>query len=93
MPLSNPSGRLALVIRELIDRRGMKQKALAKQIGMAESSLSQILNARARPRQITITRMMQVLCTSPDEEQMLIAAYDQPRRRTFLSAPAILKDP
>lgn len=77
MPLSNPSGRLALVIRELIDRRGMKQKALAKQIGMAESSLSQILNARARPRQISITRMMQVLCTSPDEEQMLIAAYDQ----------------
>ncbi len=76
MPLSNPSGKLALVIRELIERRGLKQKALAKQIGMAESSLSQILNAWARPRQITVTRMMQVLCVSPDEEQMLIAAYD-----------------
>ncbi len=76
MPLINPSGRLALIIRDLIDRRGMNQKTLAKQIGMAESSLSQILNARARPRQITITRMMQALCTTPIEEQMLIAAYD-----------------
>ena len=76
MPLSNPSGRLALTIRELIERRGMTQKALAKRIGISESSISVILNGRARPRQITITRLMQHLCTTPQEEQMLIAAYD-----------------
>jgi len=77
MPLSNPSGRLALTIRELIARRGMTQKALAKRISMSESSLSLILNGRARPRQITVTRLMQHLCVNSQEEQMLIAAYDQ----------------
>lgn len=77
LPLSNPSGRLALVLRDLIGRRGLRQKDLAKRIGLAESSLSQILNARARPRQITVTRMMQALCISPEEEQLLVAAYDQ----------------
>ncbi len=35
-----------------------------------------ILNAKARPRQITITRLMQQLNCSPDEQQAIVAAYD-----------------
>jgi transcriptional regulator with XRE-family HTH domain len=76
LPLSSPSGRLALVLRDVIERRGIKQKALAKQIGISESSFSLILNARARPRQITITRLMQQLNCSPGEQQAIVAAYD-----------------
>jgi transcriptional regulator with XRE-family HTH domain len=76
LPLSSPSGRLALVLRDVIERRGIKQKALAKQIGISESSFSLILNARARPRQITITRLMQQLNCSTGEQQAIVAAYD-----------------
>lgn len=76
LPLSSPSGRLALVLREVIERRGVKQKALAKQIGISESSFSLILNAKARPRQITVTRFMQQLNCSPEEQQAIVAAYD-----------------
>lgn len=76
LPLSSPSGRLALVLRDVIERRGIKQKALAKQIGISESSFSLILNAKARPRQITITRLMQHLNCSADEQQAIITAYD-----------------
>jgi transcriptional regulator with XRE-family HTH domain len=67
---------LALVLRDVIERRGVKQKALAKQIGISESSFSLILNARARPRQITITRLMQQLNCTPEEQQAIVAAYD-----------------
>jgi transcriptional regulator with XRE-family HTH domain len=76
LPLSSPSGRLALVLRDVIERRGIKQKALAKQIGISESSFSLILNARARPRQIIVTRLMQHLCCTPEEQQAIISAYD-----------------
>lgn len=76
LPLSSPSGRLALVLRDVIERRGIKQKALAKQIGISESSFSLILNAKARPRQIIVTRLMQQLNCSADEQQAIIAAYD-----------------
>ena len=93
MPLTNFSGRLALAIRELIERRGMTQKALAKRIGMSESSLSLIFNGRARPRQITVTRLMQHLCTNVQEEQMLIAAYDQAEAAELPIRPAAPERP
>jgi transcriptional regulator with XRE-family HTH domain len=76
LPLSSPSGRLALVLREVIERRGLKQKALAKRIGISESSFSLILNAKARPRQITVTRLMQQLNCNAEEQQAIVAAYD-----------------
>lgn len=76
LPLASPSGRLALVLRDVIERRGIKQKALAKQIGISESSFSLILNAKARPRQIIVTRLMQQLNCTPEEQQAIIAAYD-----------------
>jgi DNA-binding Xre family transcriptional regulator len=76
LPLSSPSGRLALVLCEIIKRQGVKQKVLAKKIGISEFSFTLIMNVKARPRQIIVTRLMQQLNCTPEEQQATITAYD-----------------
>jgi transcriptional regulator with XRE-family HTH domain len=93
LPLSSPSGRLALVLRDVIERRGIKQKALAKQIGISESSFSLILNAKARPRQIIVTRLMQHLSCTPEEQQAIISAYDHSEDADLILKPSSPEKP
>lgn len=85
--------RLAVVLRDLIDQRGLRQKVIAQRIGITESSLSHILNGRARPRQITLTRLMQQISVTPDEEQRIVAAYDHAEFRGLPERSAIPERP
>jgi transcriptional regulator with XRE-family HTH domain len=64
------------VLREIVDDRGLRQKALAAKIGITEASLSNILNGKARPRQFTLTRIIDQLQPAPEELQRILATYD-----------------
>lgn len=64
------------VLRGIIDQRGLRQKALAAKINITESSLSNILNGKVRPRQVTFTRLIRELEVTPAEQQKLLTAYD-----------------
>lgn len=67
---------LGVVIRELLDQRGLSQKELCARIRMSEPSLSNIMTGRAKPRQVNLLRIMQELCVTPEEEQRVLAAFD-----------------
>jgi transcriptional regulator with XRE-family HTH domain len=67
---------LCEVIRKLMERRELTGSQLAEDIGLSAASVSRIVTGQSRPRQVTLSRLMKRLCTSKDEEQMLIAAYE-----------------
>jgi len=83
----------AHALKSLIDARGLKQKALATQVGLTESSLSMILNAKARPRQLTLTRLLNRLNCSPHEEQTILAAYDHAEGGDLPLRPGLREKP
>lgn len=85
--------KLALTLKELIAARGLKQKALAAQVGLTESSLSMILNAKARPRQLTLSRLLQYLDCTPDEQQRVLTAYDHSEHAELPLRPGIREVP
>lgn len=60
----------------MVDDRGLRQKALASKIGITESSFSRILTGKARPRQLTFSRLMKELSPTAAEKQRLLSAYD-----------------
>jgi transcriptional regulator with XRE-family HTH domain len=91
--LSGPPQRLALELKELIAARGLKQKALAGQVGLTESSLSLILNAKARPRQLTLTRLLNRLNCTPEEQQRVLAAYDHAENSDLPLRPGLREEP
>jgi len=63
-------------LRELMDRQNLMGAKLAEEIGLSATSVSQILTGKTRPRQVTLSRLMKRLCTSKEDEQMLISAYE-----------------
>jgi len=67
---------LGAILREIVDQRGLRQKALAGKINITEASLSNILNGKARPRQLTLTRLIDQLQATPEEQQRILAACD-----------------
>lgn len=73
--------------------RGIKQKVLAQQVGLTESSLSMILNAKARPRQLTLSRLMQRLNCDAREQQRILSAYDHTERVDLPLRPGIREVP
>lgn len=91
--LPSPPEKLAFALRSLIDARGLKQKALAAQVGLTESSLSMILNAKARPRQLTLTRLLNKLNCTPEEEQTVLSAYDHAEGADLPLRPGLREKP
>jgi len=59
-----------------MERRELTGSQLAEDIGLSAASVSRIVTGQSRPRQVTLSRLMKRLCTSKDEEQMLISAYE-----------------
>jgi len=68
--------RLAETLRNLMDRHKMTGVRLAEEIGISATSVSQILTGKTRPRQVTLSRMMRVLCEGREDEQLLLSAYE-----------------
>jgi len=63
------------VIRLLMERREVTGAKLAADIGISPTSVSKILTGQSKPRQVTLTRLIQRLCTNAEEEQMIVRAF------------------
>jgi transcriptional regulator with XRE-family HTH domain len=78
---------LPLALLDLMDRRGMTQKALAEKVGISPVAMSNIMTGRAKPRQVNLGRIMRELCRTPAEEQMILSAFDHAEARIEADAP------
>lgn len=67
--------RLGDVVRLLMERRELNGNQLAAEIGISPTSVSKIVTGHSKPRQLTLTRLIQRLCRNADEEQMIIRAF------------------
>lgn len=56
--------------------RGMTQIQLGERIGISAPAVSNIINGNSKPRPITLTKLIHVLCHTRDEYQNLIACYE-----------------
>jgi predicted transcriptional regulator len=62
-------------IKLLLMDRGITAKEFAGRINLSETSLSKIVQGVSKPRQANLTRIIEELCETPEEQQQLIAAY------------------
>src|SRR5687767_4290666 len=58
-----------------MSRRQLTGAQLAKDIGLSGTSVSRILQGHAQPKQVTLTRLMKRLCTSPEDEQLILRSF------------------
>ena len=70
----NPLGR---AIKELLAKRGITARELSERINLSQASVSKIVQGVTKPRQANLTRIIQELCATPEEEQFLISAFGQ----------------
>lgn len=63
------------VVRQLMDSKGVTGVRLAQDIGITATSVSRMLNGVSKPRQLTLTRIIQRLCATPQEEQLILSAF------------------
>lgn len=85
--------KMGVILRNMVDKRGLRQKALAAKINITEASLSNILNGKARPRQLTLSRLIQQLNATPEEQQRILAAYDHAEIAELPERPASPEHP
>lgn len=62
-------------VRQLMEAKKVSGLKLAESIGITPTSVSRILTGQSRPRQVTLSRIMQALCQDRGEEQALLRAY------------------
>lgn len=67
--------RLGDALRTLMDRREITGQTLADKIDVSPTSISRILNGVSRPRQGTLSKLLSALCTTPDEQQLILSGY------------------
>ena len=58
-----------------MSRRQLTGAQLGQDIGLSATSVSRILQGHSKPKQVTLTRLMKRLCTSPEDEQMILRAF------------------
>lgn len=75
IPLNASRNRLGDALRTLMDRRDMTGLSLAEKIGISPTSVSRILTGVSRPRQGTLTKLIEALCVSPEEQQLVLTGY------------------
>jgi transcriptional regulator with XRE-family HTH domain len=68
--------RLGYALKRLCDLRGITQIQLGERIGISAPAVSNIINGNSKPRPITLTKLIHVLCHTRDEYQNLIACYE-----------------
>ena len=89
---STSRSRLGDALRILMERRDITGLALAEQIDVSPTSISRILNGVSRPRQGTLSKLIAALCTSPEEQQLILGGYsglpDAVDEEPVVTAPA-----
>jgi transcriptional regulator with XRE-family HTH domain len=73
--LTPSRNRLGDALRTLMERRDITGLSLAEKIGVSPTSISRILNGVSRPRQGTLTKLIEALCVTPDEQQIVLSGY------------------
>lgn len=63
------------VLRIQMERKKLTGQQLSAKIGLSQTSVSKILKGHSKPRQTTLTRILQNLCDTPEEERPLLNAY------------------
>lgn len=74
---------LGEAIRTLMSRRGLTGAQLGEEIGLSATSVSRIIQGHAKPKQVTLSRLMKRLCVSPEDEQLILRAF------TGVAVPAV----
>lgn len=64
-------------LKFLLAQRGLTAKEFAERINLSPTSFSKIVNGVTRPRQANLTRIIQELCETSEEEEQLLKAYAQ----------------
>ena len=62
-------------LRTLMERRDLTGLILAERVGISPTSVSRIFNGVSRPRQGTLTKLIEVLCQTPEDQQLILRAY------------------
>ena len=62
-------------LRTLMERRAVTGQTLAERIDVSPTSISRILNGVSRPRQGTLSKLIAALCTSSEEQQLILSGY------------------
>lgn len=70
-----PRSTLGDFLRLLMERRDLTGLVLAERVGISPTSVSRILNGATRPRQGTLTKLIEVLCLTPEDQQLILRAY------------------
>jgi len=79
-------------LKFLLAQRGLTAKKFAERINLSPTSLSKIVNGVTRPRQANLTRIIQELCETSEEEQQLLSAYAQIEERLQEESGQLNKD-
>lgn len=91
-PLASSNNRLGDALRVLMERRDITGLALAGKIGISPTSISRILNGVSRPRQGTLSKLIEALCSTPEDQQLVISGYtglpDAVEEEPAVSTPA-----
>jgi len=66
---------LGLAIKQLQRKYDVTGQELSRSIGITASSLSQIVNGHAKPRQGTFTKLCERLVQNPEDEKQLVDAF------------------
>jgi len=66
-----------------MSRRGLTGAQLGEEIGLSATSVSRIIQGHAKPKQVTLSRLMKRLCVSPEDEQLILRAF------TGVTVPAV----
>jgi transcriptional regulator with XRE-family HTH domain len=74
---------LGEAIRTLMSRRGLTGAQLGEEIGLSATSVSRIIQGHAKPKQVTLSRLMKRLCVGPEDEQLILRAF------TGVAVPAV----
>ena len=67
---------LGKFLKTLIITKGLTQKDFAEKVDLSPTALSQIITGKTKPRQATLTKIMEVLSLTRDEEQNLLKAFE-----------------
>ena len=67
---------LGKFLKTCIINAGISQKDFAQKLNLSPTALSQIITGKVKPRQVTISKIMEFLSLSPEDEQILIKAFE-----------------
>jgi transcriptional regulator with XRE-family HTH domain len=66
---------LGAAIRALMSRHGLTGAQLGEEIGLSATSVSRIIQGHAKPKQVTLSRLMKRLCVNPEDQQLILRAF------------------